>query len=933
MQTRTGGDVLPDSKRGASRFQSTWRGSPLELHALTHCGADRVGGRGGGGGGGGGGGAHCNPSFPDTTEEASTGVSAMDVVQLDTDDHQPENGFVSPDSTSPPVPLTRVDGSVLPFLGGFGKYQKQLIVLTWIPALFIGFSQNSDNFLLAQPNNTCILPLANTTAAATTTTAAASTSTPGSNGTWARSWASGVAQNASERAGGIHNDTGDKQCMCNAWTFELHTGLVENVVTKWSLVCESAWNVHIAKFSLLVGSIFGYLVFGVLADWFGRHPVLIISVLFMLVFGLTVAFSVNVPMFSTLRFFEGFCLAGITLSLYVLRIELCLPGWRFSMTMVASFVMLGGQLLMPGVAYLCRDWQVLQAVIICPLLLMLSYIWIFPESLRWLLATQQYCRSKWIMGHIAKKNCVNMEHDTDNILPELQRALQRKPKKTCIVKMARTRNLWKNIVVLCVNSLTGYGIHHCFARSMMDQDAQETTMFHNFYAEYYTMAGIAVASCLALCPAVGLMGRRGGLLMFMIITALASLLQLGLLNLLGKYSNHLNIDSSGTLNKNFSIAFSIIGMFSSHAVSNLSIFFCAEITPTVIRGGGLGLVLASAGFGMLTAPIMELHNQKGYFLHHIIFACCTLICIICILLLPETRYHPLPETLADDSYTRQSLLPPRGPGEQHLLLTPSDGARDYTRVHGTPLHQAAATVISTMDSTASSAADLTAKPDPVEADSPAPLTKDEVVHASKDHLLSSTPTRLTDPLLHKPTEIVMASVEPLSDTLLPQTDATQEVPPEKSSPDPASLPEDQMLSTSDPALLKDTLEDPPSPAPPPPVPVTDEDAAPEPPPSPCQDILLEIVDNSDFSPPPSPLPPTTPPITDLALSLAPETLTLEPLGESKDSLPSLDSPFPTQDPPMSLMECTVSSPIDPGVLAIRDGASTENMALNGMTSS
>lgn len=78
--------------------------------------------------------------------------------------------------------------------------------------------------------------------------------------------------------------------------------------------------------------------------------------------------------------------------------------------------------------------------------------------------------------------------------------------------------------------LTGYGIHHCFARSMVDPEAHEITMFHNFYADYYTMAGIAVASCMALCPAVGLMGRRGGLLMFMIITALASLLQLGLLN-------------------------------------------------------------------------------------------------------------------------------------------------------------------------------------------------------------------------------------------------------------------------------------------------------------------------------------------------------------------------------------------------------------------
>ncbi|XP_030630267.1 solute carrier family 22 member 23 [Chanos chanos] len=619
----------------------------------------------------------------------------MEVSQPENEDHQPENGFVSPETPSPSL-LSRIDGCVLPFLGGFGKYQKQLIVLTWIPALFIGFSQFSDNFLLAQPNNTCLQPQINTT----NLTAGPTSLFNGLNNVSARATYSS--------ASGTDNETRNVQCMCTQWSYELQTGLVQNVVTKWNLVCNSAWKVHIAKFSLLVGSIFGYLVLGVLADWFGRHPVLIVSVMFMLVFGLAVAFSVNLPMFSTLRFFEGFCLAGITLSLYVLRIELCLPGWRFSMTMVANFVVLGGQLLMPGLAAICHDWQVLQAVIISPLLFMLSYIWLFPESLRWLLATQQYCRSKWIMDRIAKKNQANMERDADELLTELHRAMQKKPKKACIVKMVGTRNLWKNIAVLCVNSLTGYGIHHCFARSMMDQEAEETTMFHNFYADYYTMAGIAVASCMALCPAVGLMGRRGGLLLFMIITALASLLQLGLLNLLGKYSVQLNIERSDTLKSNFSVAFSIIGMFSSHAVSSLSIFFCAEITPTVIRGGGLGLVLASAGFGMLTAPIMELHNQKGYFLHHVIFACCTLICIICILLLPETRYHSLPETIADgETYTRQPLLPHRKPGEQRLLLTKTEN-RNYAQGHDTPLHEAAATAVSTMESTASSAIDLTA---------------------------------------------------------------------------------------------------------------------------------------------------------------------------------------------------------------------------------
>uniref|UniRef100_A0A673VQI9 Solute carrier family 22 member 23 n=1 Tax=Salmo trutta TaxID=8032 RepID=A0A673VQI9_SALTR len=573
----------------------------------------------------------------------------------------PENGFMPLEQTQAPRLLPHVDVSVLPSLGGFGKHQKQLVVLTWIPALFIGFSQFSDYFLLAQPKGTCVQPLVN-----------------GSNWTVGSLKLPVTATNGD--IGKPVPYSGGMECECKEWKLELQTGLSQNVVTKWNLVCDSAWKVHIAKFSFLVGSIFGYLVMGVVADWFGRQPVLIVSVLFMLVFGLSVAFSFNVTMFSTLRFFEGFCLAGLTLSLYVLRIELCLPGWRFSMTMVASFLMVGGQLVMPGVAALCRDWpvqddwQVLQIMIICPFILMLPYIWIFPESLRWLLATQHYRCSKAMMLRLTVC-CVSP--------PELENELHKKPKRTCIIKMTSTRNFWKNIVVLCVNSLTGYGIHHCFARSMMDPEAPVSAMFN---ADYYTMAGIAVATCLALCPAVAFMGRRGGLLTFMIITALASLLQLGLLNLIGKYSLRHDTVLRDTLNRKFSVAFSIIGMFSSHAVSTLSIFFCAEITPTVIRGGGLGLVLASAGFGMLTAPIMELHNQKGYFLHHMIFAACTLLCIICLLLLPEPRNQPLPESLVDgESYTRQPLLTHR-PGEQHLLLT-KPGDRDlYSRVHDTCCH-------------------------------------------------------------------------------------------------------------------------------------------------------------------------------------------------------------------------------------------------------
>ncbi|TWW73888.1 Solute carrier family 22 member 23 [Takifugu flavidus] len=1117
--------------------------------------------------------------------DSSVGESDMEAMRMATEGHQPENGFVSSETTTP-APLTRIDQCVLPFLGGFGRYQKQLILLTWIPALFIGAIQFSDNFLLDQPNSTCVQPVLN--ASAPTSAPSALSERLTNNGTRGDH----IYNNG---AHGTDSDVDHMRCNCSEWKFKLHTGLVQNVVTKsenvmltlpplraregrsprpfgesvsvrrhpappgglqgvnvaglfpspkWSLVCDSASEVHIAKFALVVGSSFGYLVFGILADWFGRHPMLIISVLSMLAFGLSVAFSVNVPMFSILRFFEGFSLAGIILSLYLLRIEICLPEWRFSMNMVTCFLMLAGQLLMPVVAYLCRDWQVLQVAIICPLVLMLSYIWVFPESLRWLLATQQYYRSNWIMERIAKKNKGDPPADGGGggrergeggegrgeggreggeggeerrrrgeggegrgeerrmrgeekegrgrgggrergeggrrrgeekerrmrgeerrgeggrrrggegrdgraasaqvlFFAELQRVLHIKPKRKCIMTMVGTRNLWKNIVVLCLNSLTGFGIHYCFVRSLMDPEGHNTIMSDNFYVEFYTKAVITVASCLVLCPAVGLMGRRGGLLMFMIITALASLLQLGLLNLLGKYSGQLNIDSSDTLNKNLSLSFSIIGMFSSYGVSILSIFICAEITPTVIRGGGLGLVLASAGFGMLTGPIMDLHNQKGYFLHHIIFACCTLICIICILLLPETRRHPLPETLADgETYNRQTLLKPRKSGEQRFLLGPSKNNRDYSRVQDMALQEAATTVISTMESTASSAVDLTilstadmtapalvqVHPNELEPKDPNgrspsslsgnPVTdpsEDGVIDASELRPLSSTSSQeapdVTDPLLaDEPPAADGGSVKSLPHSVIPQVNGgestatradsssgptpaallistTPTIEPRPSSvlesPDPAetrsvspespqSLQEDLQASLAEPGAL--SMQDrPPPPPTPPPVPGTDRSIEPsanscpptesnvdQSPPGPTtHSPLLPVTDSPitpklDSAPPcinsrpsPPPLPgqksildalgpvvidtdgtaaqsPTILPVTQIVRPATPEPPTaVAPPAQGPVAMDSLQT----------LIDCTVSSPIDRDTLSLTDGASPDNNTPNGAASS
>lgn len=151
-------------------------------------------------------------------------------------------------AAAPSLLLLDYDGSVLPFLGGLGGgYQKTLVLLTWIPALFIGFSQFSDSFLLDQPNFWCRgagkgAELAGVTAtgrwdAGDVANWTSPPTTPFSTASW------GAAGNLSNGSGADGGDTpplpsppdkGDNasNCDCHAWDYGIRTGLVQNVVSK-----------------------------------------------------------------------------------------------------------------------------------------------------------------------------------------------------------------------------------------------------------------------------------------------------------------------------------------------------------------------------------------------------------------------------------------------------------------------------------------------------------------------------------------------------------------------------------------------------------------------------------------------------------------------------------------------------------------------------
>lgn len=82
--------------------------------------------------------------------------------------------------------------------------------------------------------------------------------------------------------------------------------------------------------------------------------------------------------------------------------------------------------------------------------------------------------------------------------------------------------------------------------------------------------------------------------------------------------------------------------------------------------------MLGAGFlGQAAAPLAALQARSGFFLHHIVFASFTILALLCVLLLPESRGRGLPVSLQDADRLCRSPLREGRPGADHLPLLPS----------------------------------------------------------------------------------------------------------------------------------------------------------------------------------------------------------------------------------------------------------------------
>ncbi|XP_066439071.1 putative solute carrier family 22 member 31 isoform X2 [Eleutherodactylus coqui] len=490
------------------------------------------------------------------------------------------------------------DEKVWPLAGGFGRYTRLVAAASWLPNVLVALGFFSDVLYTSAPE--C----------------------PGETG--------GPCEG--------HNSSSSNHSGCSGgWGTQ--SWLQNTIITQWDLVCENGWKVPLEQICYLTGWLCGYIIFGCICDRFGRRNAFISALVVALPLGAALCFSPGYNSFLVIRIVFGAALAGIFLSFYIARLELCTPGLRLMITMIGGFFWLGGELLLPGMAVLCSDWKILQGAITAALFLLSSY-WccqlLFPESPRWLLATQQLNRCKAELLLFSRANGIDTGDDfadRENLFTDSFWEGFPRPRYYSFCSLFRTRLIWRNALILGFTAFIGCGIRPCFTRNLMVLGSSIT---------YFLRAGSDLLACIFLCITVNHWGRRAVLLLCTILTGFCSLLLLALTQYLFTA---------------VTIAISVLGSLSSHAVVMLSVFFASEVLPTIIRGSGLGIILGLSLLGRASFPIIILQQRSGFFLHHVVFSSFCILSVLSLLLLPETKRKGLPDSLRQgDSLRRPPLL-------------------------------------------------------------------------------------------------------------------------------------------------------------------------------------------------------------------------------------------------------------------------------------
>uniref|UniRef100_A0A0A9ZHK5 Organic cation transporter protein n=1 Tax=Lygus hesperus TaxID=30085 RepID=A0A0A9ZHK5_LYGHE len=415
-----------------------------------------------------------------------------------------------------------------------------------------------------------------------------------------------------------------------------------SIASDFDLLCDdNRWMLSLVGTANNIGQFGGYLTFGVISDKYGRKHSLIGALVASTIFGVLRSYATSYAWFLTFEFADAFVSTGIFAVTYCLAMEILGPDKRLLGGALLQCFYAVGQTILGLVAWQVLSWRVFLRILYYPGILFFSYYWLIPESLRWLIVNKRFDEAIKVLEKIGKINKKPLSARTKHNLYILKsKVIEGKDHEEANKMLASTMSmgmeeerhpirtsLKSKIILLRVVICSFCWMTNIFVYAGLSLNS--VFISGHQHANFILTSLVEIPANMLIYPLLNRCGRRGSqlgslflsgisLLAFPFIPADLAVLQL-ILYLFGKVM--------------ITISFSVLYVYFS------------ELFPTNARNTLLATCALFSRIGSISAPLTPLLTP--YINPVIVFAIFSLLGGLSALLLPETRYSGLPDTLLD----------------------------------------------------------------------------------------------------------------------------------------------------------------------------------------------------------------------------------------------------------------------------------------------
>ncbi|CAK1585778.1 unnamed protein product [Parnassius mnemosyne] len=402
-----------------------------------------------------------------------------------------------------------------------------------------------------------------------------------------------------------------------------------SIVAEFDLGCQP-WKRTLIGTIHNLGLVFSYILSGVISDRYGRKVIIVGTPLMVGAAGLLKSFSVNYWMLLVLEFLEtalGYGNASLVLSL-----ETVSQQSRVVYSCISDILSNFGGALFGLIAWKIPYWRHLMRAIYAPLLVVVFYIFLVDEGVRWLLAHNKKQEAVRVLNKVAKINNITLSNKAKEMLTKITEEKSKADQmvQACsdhpppIFSVLRSKKILLRIALI---SASFFCCMFVYSGAIINSTYISGSKYLNFSA----INLVAVPTRIITALTLNRFGRKTPICVAYCLCALFFMM-------------------SAFVPKSIwwaSIMFYLAGnMCSSYGIFSMTVV-TMEVFPTTSRNSLTNIANTVGRLGSALAPQTPLlgHYMSG--LPSMVFAMAALGPALLALLLPDTSRAPLPDHVAD----------------------------------------------------------------------------------------------------------------------------------------------------------------------------------------------------------------------------------------------------------------------------------------------